>query len=424
MVSEQLSKLSATVGKLKGGALNKYAEGFCCWLLDHGFSCRTINGHFFQLTRFSRYLDSKSTGIHHEISIKEVKASFEGYSCQYRKTGVSEAAIRRVGYSINRFLQYLRESGHADVLQKQDIYQPVLDAYIEWMRHNQHVSDGTLGVRGHSIRMFFQWLGPEATPTGLSKLTADSIEEFFLSYVKNMGRAARRSMQSALRTFLRFCLQKGYIDRPLDMAVPTLRTYKLATVPAGLNETETQQIFGCINRDSPAGRRDYAIFQMLYAYGVRGGQVRALQLEDVDWEHNIIFFKALKHGKNIQLPLTAEVGEGLLDYLQNSRPESPFPHVFLTSRAPYHPLPHSSSLSAIIDRHIRAAGIDCSRKGAHVFRHGFATRMLKKGHSLKEIADVLGHRHLGTTFIYTKVEFNALEQVALDWPQEVSPCDH
>jgi site-specific recombinase XerD len=93
--------------------------------------------------------------------------------------------------------------------------------------------------------------------------------------------------------------------------------------------------------------------------------------------------------------------------------------VFLTCRAPYHPLPHSSSLSAIVERRIRSAGIEFPSKGAHVFRHCFATRMLQNGHPLKAVADVLGHRHLGTTFIYTKVDFNALKQVALEWPQEV-----
>ena len=78
-------------------------------------------------------------------------------------------------------------------------------------------------------------------------------------------------------------------------------------------------------------------------------------------------------------------------------------------------------LSAIVEQHITAAAVNCPGKGAHAFRHGFATRMLQQGHSLKEIADVLGHRHLGTTFIYTKVDFNSLEQVPLDWPQEVLP---
>ena len=175
----------------------------------------------------------------------------------------------------------------------------------------------------------------------------------------------------------------------------------------------------CINRNSHVGRRDYAIVLLLYTYGVRGGQVRALRLEDINWAQNQILFKASKHGKDSLLPLTDEVGEGLLDYLQNSRPAYSYPHVFLTSRAPYHPLPRSSSLSAIVDRRIRAAGIQIPRKGAHAFRHCFATRMLQKDHCLKAIADVLGHRHLGTTFIYTKVDFNALRQVALEWPEEV-----
>jgi integrase len=214
-------------------------------------------------------------------------------------------------------------------------------------------------------------------------------------------------------------LHNGYIEQPLDRAVPTLRTYKLATVPRGLSDTQAQQVLLCINRNSHVGRRDYAIVLLLYTYGVRGGQVRALRLEDINWAQNQILFKASKHGKDSLLPLTDEVGEALLDYLQNSRPAYPYPHVFLTSRAPYHPLPHSSSLSAIVDRRIRTAGIQIPSKGAHAFRHCFATRMLQKGHCLKAIADVLGHRHLGTTFIYTKVDFNALRQVALEWPEEV-----
>jgi site-specific recombinase XerD len=228
-------------------------------------------------------------------------------------------------------------------------------------------------------------------------------------------------MQSALRTFLRFCWHQGYIQQRLDRAVPTLRTYKLATVPRGLTDQQAQQVLGGIHRNTDAGRRDYAILQLLYTYGVRNAQVRALRLEDIDWPQNQILFKASKRGKDIRLPLTPEVGQSLLDYLYNSRPPCSCPQVFLTCRAPYHPLSNSNSLSAIVQRHIRTAGIDIPNEGAYAFRHGFATRMLQQGHSLKAIADMLGHRHLGTTFIYTKVDFNALKQVALEWPREVSP---
>jgi site-specific recombinase XerD len=177
-----------------------------------------------------------------------------------------------VGYSVNRFLDYLRESGLMEPLPRQEIYQSLLDAYLKWMRHYQHASEGTLKVRSHSIAQFLEWLGTEATPEGLLRLTAERIEDFFLSYAQSMGRSARHSMQSALRSFLRFCLHQGYIERSLERAVPTLRTYKLATVPRGLSDTEAQRVLRSIDRSSHVGRRDYAIVQLLYTYGVRGAR--------------------------------------------------------------------------------------------------------------------------------------------------------
>jgi site-specific recombinase XerD len=287
------------------------------------------------------------------------------------------------------------------------------------MRNYQNASAGTIEVRRHSLTQFLIWLGPNATVQGMSQLTPDTVERFFLRYAQGKGSAARRSMQSALRTFFRFCLHQGHIKRPLDRAVPTLRTYKLATLPCGLTEAQARKVLKCPDRATPAGRRDYAILMLMYTYGVRSGQIRALRLADINWAENKIFFRASKHGKDALLPLTPEVGKSLLGYLRSARSRCQNPEVFLTCRAPYRPLGDRNALSEMVRRHILAAGLDVPRKGAHVFRHGFATRMLRKGHSLKAIADVLGHRHLGTTFLYTKVDFNALKQAALPWPQEV-----
>ena len=419
MALEQIFECPRTLRRLHSGPLGNLLEGFCSWLLEHGFRRGTIRKHLFNVSHLNEHLGGLKGGICESLSSKDIDGFFNAYSLLCRRRGALEGHIRRVRYSINRFLDYLRDSGLFDPSSGQEIYQPLLDAYLKWMRHYQHASEGTLEVRCHSITQFLKWLGPDAIPEGLSKLSSDKIEDFFISYAQSMGRSARRSMQSALRTFLRFCLHNGYIEQSLEYAVPTLRTYKLATVPRGLTDTQAQQVLRCINRNTHVGRRDYAIVLLLYTYGVRGGQVRALRLEDINWEQNRILFKALKHGKDSRMPLTPEVGESLLDYLQNSRPSCSYPHVFLTCRAPYHPLPNPNSLSAIVGRYIQTAGIEIPSKGAHAFRHCFATRMLYKGHSLKAIADVLGHRHLGTTFIYTKVEFNALRQVALEWPKEV-----
>ena len=352
------------------------------------------------------------------VAAGEIEGFLDKYACRCRNRGPLAGHLRRVRFSVNRFADYLREEGRFVAATPRAVYEPLLAGYLQWMGSYQHTAPGTLKVRAHSLIRFLQSLGQDATPRGLAKLDGEKVEQFVLAYASGNGRSARRSMQSALRTFFRFAWHEGYLRQPLDRAVPTLRTYKLATVPRGLTERQTEEVLRGVERNTEVGRRDYAILQLLATYGVRGGQLRTLRLDEIDWARDRILFKAAKHGKDVWVPMTLEVGEAVLDYLQDGRPVCSCPEVFLTSRAPYHPFPHSTTLSAIVERRLCAVGIDLPSAGAHAFRHGFATRMLRQGHGLKAIADVLGHRHLSTTFRYTKVDFNALQQVALEWPEE------
>jgi integrase/recombinase XerD len=421
MAMELVFESPATLRKLRSGALGKLLDGYCDWLLEHGFTRQIVRTHLSNVNHLNQHLGARNGASLKTLSSQAVRGFLRHYPRRARNRGPLEPHIARVRFSINRFIEYLRVSGLVDPAAKTPIYQSLCDGYLHWMREHQHAAAGTLQVRSHSISQFLRWLGPQATPQGCLELSAEKIERFFVPYAQKMGRSARRSMQAALRTFLRFCLSQGYIQRPLEHAVPTWRTYRLATVPRGITDQQALKVLETIDRNNSVGRRDYAICQLLYTYGVRGGQVRALRYEDIDWAHNQILFKASKHGKDSLLPLTVEVGESLLEYLKNARAPSSDPHVFLTSRAPYHALLDSNTLSVIVERCLRKADIQVSSKGAHAFRHCFATRMLHKGHSLKAVADVLGHRYLGTTFIYTQVDFNCLSQVALPWPKEVAP---
>ena len=418
MALELVFTCPRTLKKLRSGPLGEVVEGFCDWLLEHGFARYTVRKHLSNVSHFNEHLGAQNGAGWHTLSAQAVNEFLREYPLQARNRGALEQHLSRVQFSVSRFMEYLRSSGLFEPATKTAIYQSLRDGYLQWMREHHHAAPGTIELRSHSISQFLQWLGPQATPQGCLELSAETVERFFLSYAQKMGHSARRSMQAALRTFLRFCLDQGYVQRPLERAVPTWRTYKLATVPRGLTDEQALKVLRGINRNSSVGRRDYAICQLLYTYGVRGGQVRALRYEDIDWAHNRILFRASKHGKDSLLPLTAQVGESLLEYLKRARPACQDLHVFLTCRAPYHALVSSNSLSAMVERYLRKADIQVSSKGAHAFRHGFATRMLQEGHSLKAIADVLGHRHLATTFIYTKVDFNSLKQVGLAWPKE------
>ena len=123
--------------------------------------------------------------------------------------------------------------------------------------------------------------------------------------------------------FFLFCKKQGYVRLDLAEAVPTIRTYKLATLPRCVSEHEVQKILDHIDRSTPIGLRDFALIQILRTYGVRGGQACALRLQDILWKQNRIRFPALKRGKEIIEPLTHDVGDSLLQYLRRGRPQEP-----------------------------------------------------------------------------------------------------
>jgi len=417
---ERVFEAPWTLRKLRSEPLGFLLDGFCDWLLERGFSWHPVRGHLTNVSHLNVWLSETGRSCTGGLSRRDIEGFLEAYPCRCRNRGPLEDHLKRVRHSLRRFVEFMCQKGLYDALLAAPVNQSLLEEYVGWMREHQHASEGTLEIRRHSAKRFLQSLEEEATPEGLSNLRAERVESFFIDYSHGMGRGARRSMQAGLRTFLRFCFHEGYIQHRLDHAVPTLRTYKLARVPRGLSEAQAHAVVQSVNRSTVAGRRDYAILRLLHTYGIRGGQVRALQLNDIRWAEDQILFRATKGGKDSLMPLTQEVGESLLDYLQHARACSAYREVFLTCRAPHHPLPRSSSLSEIVRRHLRVAHIDVPSKGAHAFRHAFATRMVAEGHSFKAVADVLGHRYLSTTFIYTKVDFNALSQVALEWPGEIA----
>jgi integrase len=153
---------------------------------------------------------------------------------------------------------------------------------------------------------------------------------------------------------------------------------------------------------------------LLATYGIRAGQLCALRLDDIDWRRQTVRIRAAKGGRDTLLPLRPSVGEAIVEYLRNARPRSSRRQLFLRVRAPIQAL--TGSVSTQIRPYALRAGV-APPFGAHAWRHACASRLLAQGHPLKTIRDVLGHRSIESTFIYTKVDIGMLRQAALDWPE-------
>ena len=128
MALEQVFEYPKTLRKLGSDPIGKLLDGFCHWLLDHGFSRGTVRKHLFNLSHLNEYLGGPRSGIHQTVSLREVKSFFRVYPLRCRNRRVRKNHLRRVGYSINRFLAYLRDSRLLDSLPQQKIYQPLCTA--------------------------------------------------------------------------------------------------------------------------------------------------------------------------------------------------------------------------------------------------------------------------------------------------------
>jgi len=160
---------------------------------------------------------------------------------------------------------------------------------------------------------------------------------------------------------------------------------------------------------------------LLARLGLRAGDVAHLRLRDIDWQEAWIHVCG-KSRQEARLPLSQEVGQAIVDYLQHGRPRTKLELVFLRSRAPLRALDSHGAVSGIVARALQRAGIKRpSRGAAHLLRHSVATSMLRQGTSLQDIGALLRHRSIETTQIYAKVDVTALQSIAQPWP-EVQSC--
>jgi integrase/recombinase XerD len=146
--------------------------------------------------------------------------------------------------------------------------------------------------------------------------------------------------------------------------------------------------------------------------GLRSGEVAALTLEDLDWEAGEIVI-AGKGRRRERMPLPVEVGEAIVAYLLDGRPQRGERAIFLGLDAPHAPLSRGG-VKSIVYHCCDRAGL--TRVGPHRLRHTVATETLRAGGSLTEVAQLLRHRWVETTARYAKVDHSSLRALALPWP--------
>jgi site-specific recombinase XerD len=244
----------------------------------------------------------------------------------------------------------------------------------------------------------------------------DDIAAFVLRHARRLSPGRVKLMGTALRSFFRFLRLRGEITTDLAACVPTVPDWRLTELPKSLPQDDVERVLKSLDPGSPAGLRDRAILLLLARLGLRATEIVHLELEDLDWEAGQVVVRGKGSHQN-RLPLSHEVGQALTTYLLRSRPQqSPTRRVFLQAYPPYSGFAGSMTVSSVVRRALFRAGLRPARTGAHLFRHAVACRMLNRGATLVEIAQVLRHRHPDTTAVYAKVDVARLRTLAQPWP--------
>jgi len=392
--------------RLRVGPLAPYLDAYLKQIEHDGFLPSSVPMQMYAIARFSKWLRDRQLDLAHVD-----EATVERFL--QRDANIvhsSESA------SLRRLLALLRRIGitMARVPEPKNSRQRFTDDYRRYLLQERGLAEVTSIIYvGFAEQFLSNRFGNG--DVRLVELSVTDVTNFVQSAAHQLSSGRAKLLVTALRSLLRYMRYQGEISVDLARCVPSVANWSLSTVPKFLPAGTVQRLLDRYGRNTPEGRRNYAVLVLLARLGLRACEIVALNLDDLDWDNGRINIRG-KGGRLAQLPLPCDVGEAIALYLRFGRPRCTCRRVFLRHRAPVRGFAHSITVSTIVRRALINAGVDSVRKGAHLFRHTLATDLLRQGVSLDGIGELLRHQSPNTTALYAKVDLTALRTLALPWP--------
>jgi len=293
----------------------------------------------------------------------------------------------------------------------------LVEAYKQHQRRTRGLREQTVHGYERLVRLFV-WAALGEDPIDPTRIGCSDVVEFVAAMRGQFSARSMKAVRTALQSFFGFLRVEGLCDERLEAAIPTVAYWRLSTLPRCLSDEELARVLASLDASTPCGQRDRAIVLCLATLGLRPGEVASLRLDDIDWRAGSVYLRERKTRRGAVVPLPREAGRAIVAYLRSERPATGERRVFVQQLGARRGQPISSNaVSTAVVRALRRAQVEAPLAGAYLFRHTVASRMVRRGASLKEVADLLGHRSLETAAIYAKLDLAALREVALPWPE-------
>ncbi len=309
---------------------------------------------------------------------------------------------------------------------------PLIQEFFSYLNYEKHFSSHTLKCYSTDLQQFVEFLdgtsaadtatqgyqASDRTGTALAlevraeilAVTAGTIREFLVVlHNKNYSRATTARKLATLRSFYKFLVRRGYLQ---SSPVTVIRTPKQEKrLPKFLEEEQIEALFKAPDRTTLLGLRDLAMLEVMYSTGVRVSELVALDIADIDFDQGILHVRG-KGRRERLAPVGQRALQAITEYMtkrqQQHRPDQAAQQALFINKSGQRL--STRSVRRKLDKYLAQANLDPTIS-PHTLRHTFATHMLNRGADLRSVQELLGHRSLSTTQVYTHLTTGRLKEV-------------
>ena len=288
--------------------------------------------------------------------------------------------------------------------------QTAIEGFLRYLRIERNASPLTLKSYGADLADLLRFFrSSEDRLPAPANISIGQLRAFVADlHQRGYARSTVARRLASLRSFFEYCRREKLVESNPARALRTPRQGR--RLPHFLNTKQVAALLETPSKDQPAGLRDRAILETLYSAGLRVSELVAMNLEDWDRDGNIVRVRG-KGRKERIAPIGRFAAASLSNWLEVRRPASDISPaeqdaVFLNRFG--HRLT-ARSVGRLLEKHIAAAGLD-QLTSPHTLRHSFASHMLDGGADLRSVQELLGHKSLPTTQIYTHVSTRRLRE--------------
>ena len=292
----------------------------------------------------------------------------------------------------------------------------LLEEFFKYSTEFKHITSMSATAECHHISAFLDSL--DFIPNDWSMLIAEDIKQYVCTFFQNLKASSIGRYITSLRNFFRFLEYKGYVINKSVFELPlTSADWQKSNVPIILTSDEENRLRFHYKDDEEMGIRNNIIIRLMLDLGLRCSEIPNIMLSDIKWTNALIQIHDTKNNHVRQLPLSAELGKLLEEYILRYRPSVPSEkHLLLRKYVNQYTCMSRENVRYVIRNAFEKEQITGYWKGTHALRRTAASKIFNNGTGLKLTADILGHDSLDSTKAYIKVDFEHLRAVAPPWP--------